>query len=63
MIAASTRIWLLDEPANGLDRDAVPLLERAIANHREAGGAVIIASHIDIALLDARIIDLQSVPA
>jgi heme exporter protein A len=49
-IASGARLWLLDEPANGLDVAAVPLLEGVIARHRAAGGVVIVATHQPIAL-------------
>jgi heme exporter protein A len=57
-IASGAALWLLDEPANGLDAAAVPLLEAAIARHRAAGGAVIVATHIALALPGARPIAL-----
>ncbi len=64
MIASGADLWLLDEPANGLDADAIPLLEAAIARHRAAGGAVMVATHIALALPDAQRIALgAAVPA
>jgi len=45
VIAARAPLWLLDEPANGLDSDGVARLDLAIADHRRAGGAVLAASH------------------
>jgi heme exporter protein A len=38
-------IWLLDEPLNGLDRDAVGAVEALVAAHCAAGGIAVIASH------------------
>jgi heme exporter protein A len=38
-------LWLLDEPANGLDSHAEGLLAGMVAEHRAAGGMVIVASH------------------
>lgn len=46
-------IWLLDEPANGLDAGAVATLERLIANHRAGGGIAVVATHQPVALPDA----------
>lgn len=57
-IAGGAPLWLLDEPANGLDAATIPLLEAAIARHRAAGGAVMIATHIALALPDAQQITL-----
>lgn len=45
VIASGAPLWLLDEPLNGLDVDGAERLARAIANHRNGGGAVLAASH------------------
>jgi heme exporter protein A len=50
VLASGAPLWLLDEPANGLDTAALVLLEAAIARHRAAGGAALVASHTPIAL-------------
>ena len=50
VIAALADIWLLDEPANGLDVESVAMLEGLIAVHRMQGGAVVIASHQPLAV-------------
>ncbi len=38
-------LWLLDEPANGLDIASLGLLEALVARHLRDGGAVLAASH------------------
>jgi heme exporter protein A len=43
-------LWLLDEPANGLDTAALAVLERHVARHRAQGGAVMLATHIPVAM-------------
>ena len=53
VVASQAQLWLLDEPANGLDVASVALLERLIAMHRAGGGAVLVATHTPIALPDA----------
>jgi heme exporter protein A len=45
VMASGAPLWLLDEPANGLDSDGLARLNSAIAEHRSAGGAVLAASH------------------
>ena len=45
IIISGTDIWLLDEPANGLDTDSRARLESAIRDHRAAGGIVLVATH------------------
>ena len=49
VFASGARLWLLDEPLNGLDRDSVGRLDEAIAAHRAAGGTVLAASHAPLA--------------
>ena len=55
---APGRLWLLDEPTLGLDSASVERLAAAVARHRENGGAVVLATHGDIALPEARGLDL-----
>ena len=38
-------LWLLDEPANGLDKASLALLADLIGDHLAKGGAVLAASH------------------
>ncbi len=45
VIASGAPLWLLDEPANGLDTDAQERLAAAMAAHRAAGGAILAATH------------------
>lgn len=45
VVASGAPLWLLDEPQNGLDRNGLAELDRAIAGHRQQGGAVLAASH------------------
>lgn len=53
VVASGAPLWLLDEPANGLDVASVTMLERLIAAHRASGGVVAVATHLPIALPDA----------
>ena len=43
--ASPAKLWLLDEPLNGLDAEGAARLETLIAGHRSSGGAVLAASH------------------
>ena len=47
--ASGAPLWLLDEPANGLDSASVGRLGDLIEGHRSAGGAVVAASHSALA--------------
>ena len=53
VMASGAPVWLLDEPANGLDTAAVALLEQLVAGHRSGGGIALVATHLPIALPDA----------
>lgn len=39
-------LWLLDEPANGLDKASVILLGQTLQTHLDRGGMILAASHI-----------------
>ena len=58
VVASGAALWLLDEPANGLDAQAVAALGTVIADHRAQGGAVLVATHLAIDLPAALPIDL-----
>lgn len=45
VIASGAPLWLLDEPANGLDADGQERLIAAMAAHRAGGGAILAATH------------------
>ena len=57
-VAARAEIWLLDEPANGLDGDGLAILEGLIAAHRVQGGIVVVASHTPVAIDGAQTLSL-----
>lgn len=52
VIASGAKLWLLDEPANGLDAPAVTALGGIVADHRARGGSVLVATHLPIDLPD-----------
>ncbi|OAN61603.1 heme ABC exporter ATP-binding protein CcmA [Sphingomonas sp. TDK1] len=58
VLASGAPVWLLDEPANGLDAASVAMLEARIATHRAGGGIVLVATHQTIALPGAQEIKL-----
>lgn len=43
---SSASLWLLDEPANGLDTASVDLLGQTLQAHLDGGGMILAASHI-----------------
>jgi len=50
LLGQQAEIWLLDEPFNGLDRDAVAMAETLVTEHCAGGGLCVIASHQPFAL-------------
>ena len=62
VVAGGAALWLLDEPANGLDGASVTALEGLIARHRAGGGAVLVATHLPIEVPGARALALGNAP-
>ncbi len=54
VVVSGAPIWLLDEPANGLDHGAIGVLGGLIATHRAAGGIAVVATHLPIRMQGAR---------
>lgn len=57
LVASPRPLWLLDEPGVGLDRESRGRLEAAIAAHRAGGGIAVVATHGDVAVRDALVLD------
>ena len=58
VMACSAPLWLLDEPANGLDAEGRERLEQGMAAHRSRGGAILVATHQPLALPDCAQVQL-----
>jgi heme exporter protein A len=58
LIASPAALWLLDEPTVTLDAEASAALEAMMADHRAAGGMIVLATHTGIALDGAARLDL-----
>ncbi|WP_159980197.1 MULTISPECIES: heme ABC exporter ATP-binding protein CcmA [unclassified Novosphingobium] len=59
LLGQKARVWLLDEPLNGLDGHAVELAETITAQHCAAGGIAVIASHQTFRLPAMRMLPLS----
>lgn len=57
--ASRAPLWLLDEPANGLDTEGQERLAALMAAHRSRGGAVLAASHQPLGLEGAAELRLE----
>ena len=56
-------LWLLDEPTTALDRAATAALVALVARHRDRGGMVMAATHVDIGIAGAETLDLADLAA
>ena len=52
-------LWLLDEPTAGLDGTGRSMFRRMLADHLEAGGIALVATHDEDLALPANIIELE----
>lgn len=59
LLVTSRPIWLLDEPTVSLDAASVALFAAQVRAHLAAGGSALIATHIDLGLPEAGILDLS----
>jgi len=53
-------LWLLDEPTVSLDAASVVLFADVVRAHLAGGGATVIATHIDLGLPEAGVLDLSA---
>ncbi len=58
LLVTGRPIWLLDEPTVSLDTASVALFAGVLRGHLAAGGAALIATHIDLGLPEAAELDL-----
>jgi heme exporter protein A len=58
LLVTGRPIWLLDEPTVSLDTASVVRFAKAVQAHLAGGGAVLIATHIDLGLEAAATLDL-----
>jgi len=57
ILVTGRKIWVLDEPTVSLDAASVALFAASVRAHLSAGGAALIATHIDLGL-DAEVLDI-----
>jgi heme exporter protein A len=59
LLVTGRPVWLLDEPTVSLDAASVSLFADAIRSHLANGGLAVIATHVDLGLPEARVLDLD----
>jgi heme exporter protein A len=60
LLALPRPLWLLDEPGTGLDAANRARLEQALAAHRAQGGILVVATHGDVAVQAALVLELAA---
>ncbi|MEL7258790.1 MAG: heme ABC exporter ATP-binding protein CcmA [Pseudomonadota bacterium] len=58
LLVTGRPIWVLDEPTVSLDTRAVEMFANVICTHLEQGGSVLLATHIDLGLDEAKTLDV-----
>lgn len=58
LVIAGRPLWVLDEPTVSLDSAAVGWFAEAVRAHLGSGGAALMATHIDLGLPEAAVLDL-----
>lgn len=59
LLVTGRPIWLLDEPTVSLDVASVALFADVVRTHIGTGGLAVIATHVDLGLPEATILDLD----
>lgn len=60
LLVAGRKLWLLDEPTVSLDAASAALFAAMLKGHLAAGGAALVATHVDLGLERARELDLTA---
>ncbi len=58
LLVTGRPVWILDEPTVSLDTHAVSMFARVVRDHLAEGGAALMATHIDLGLNEARVLDV-----
>ncbi len=58
VVLSERPVWILDEPAAPLDTASRARLAELVARHRQGGGLVIAATHVDLGWADVRAVEL-----
>jgi heme exporter protein A len=60
LMVTGREIWVLDEPTVSLDVASVGMFAQAVRGHLATGGAALMATHIDLGLEEAEVLDVSA---
>ena len=63
LLVTGRPVWLLDEPTVSLDLASVALFAGVVRHHLAQGGSALIASHVDLGLEGALVLELAAFKA
>jgi heme exporter protein A len=58
LLVTGRPVWMLDEPTVSLDTRSVEMFAEAVRSHLGQGGSALIATHIDLGLSEAEVLDV-----
>ena len=58
MLTRQAKLWILDEPFNALDIQAVEELQNLISEHLSMGGLVVLTSHQEVSIPNVQVLEL-----
>lgn len=58
LLVTGRPVWVLDEPTVSLDAEAVAMFAEAVRRHLRGGGSALIATHIDLGLPEAEVLEV-----
>lgn len=58
LLVTGRPVWVLDEPTVSLDREAVAMFAKVVGTHLTGGGSALLATHIDLGIDGAEVLDV-----
>lgn len=58
LLVTGRPMWILDEPTVSLDAASTAMFAEAVRAHLQGGGMALVATHIDLGLAEAQVLDL-----
>ena len=61
MLFSESKLWLLDEPLNGIDTKTIAILKKIMIQHLRQNGSILFSSHVRLNLKLTRRIILKKI--